>query len=102
MSVTYSFAELNNEDFKDWNTEDAEGYILTGYLTGGDASSFKQAPYITVHMHRTENGVELVNGEYVPLNESGCLMQSQWEWSDSAYSNKWSPEVQVYRYNRPV
>ena len=71
--------------------------MLTGAITAGDSSVDKQVPYVTVHMYRTENSVD---SNLVPLNPSSCLLRSQWEWSNSPNSNKWSPFQQVYRYRR--
>lgn len=102
MGVGYSFAELNNEQFEDWGTVDAEAFMITGQLTGGDASAEKQSPYLTMHFYRTEQGVVLEDGQLVPAKQSGCLVQSQWNWSNSATSKKWSPPFQAYRYRRPV
>lgn len=99
-----SFGFYNNQEFKDWGTAstvggvDAKAYLLTGAQIGGDSSVDKQAPYLTVHMYRTENGFD---SSFVPINQSGCLMRSQWGWSNSAASNKWGQMQQVYRYQHP-
>lgn len=97
-----AFGYYKNGSFLDWEAEnsvgiDAKGFMLTGAITAGDSSVDKQVPYVTVHMIRTENGVD---SEYVPINQSGCLMRSQWEWSNSIASKKWGPSQQVYRYKR--
>lgn len=98
----YTFGHYWNGSFKDWYSEDgvgidAEAYLLTGAITAGDSSVDKQVPYITVHMYRTENGVD---SELNPLNTSSCLLHARWDWSNSPNSNKWGSPQQVYRYKR--
>ena len=105
MTLAYSFAELTNTKFIDWeeteSPSDAAGFILTGYTTANDASVEKQSPYITTYLTRTEENVEEIDGELVPMKQSGCKLQSQWSWANSVASKKWSPEFEVYRYKRP-
>lgn len=98
----YCFSHYKNGNFLDWETVDsigidAEAYLLTGAITANDSSVDKQTPYITVHMYRTETGVD---NDLNPVSVSGCLLRSQWEWSNSVNSKKWSPQYQVYRYTR--
>lgn len=91
------FSDLVRDDFQDWGTVDAPAHLLTGYVTGGDTSRQKQVPSLTVHCNRTETTAteEGVN------NESSCLLQSQWEWTNDPYANKWGPTIQAYRLPRP-
>lgn len=101
-ALYFTFSYYRNNDFRDWRGVDfvgidAEAYLLTGAITAGDSSVDKQTPYITVHMYRTEKEVD---GSLTPLGVSGCLLRSQWEWSNSVNSKKWSPQYQVYRYTR--
>lgn len=103
-----TFADLlNTRDsatkFADWYTFDDAGveqdaYVLTGYNMGnnGPARS-KTGQYLTVFMRRTETAFD-DNAE--PLNESSCLMQSRWDFTDSAYAGKWQDPVQVYKQRR--
>lgn len=98
----FTFSYYRNSKFRDWEGVDfvgidANAYLLTGAITAGDSSVDKQTPYITVHMYRTEKSVD---DSLTPIGESGCLLRSQWEWSNSVNSNKWSPQYQVYRYPR--
>ncbi len=92
-----TFSEYSEGTFRDWGVIDAKAHLLTGAITAGDSSVDKQVPYVTVHMYRTENSVD---SNLVPLNPSSCLLRSQWEWSNSPNSNKWSSFQQVYRYRR--
>lgn len=101
-STFFTFAYYRDGLFRDWRSQDgvgidAKAFLITGALTAGDSSVDKQVPYVTVHMYRTENGVDI---DMVPTNQSGCLMRSRWEWSNSPNSNKWGPPQQVYRYRR--
>lgn len=86
-----------------WNTPqpiDASGEIVTGALTGGDTQRFKQVPYLTMHFQRTEYGFEEVGDDLIPLGQSSCKVQPQWEWTNSASSNRWGKEFQAYRYTK--
>lgn len=99
----YTFGYYKDTSFADWKTADgigvdAKAYLLTGAIVGGDSSVDKQVPYVTVHMYRTETGVD---ADLTPINQSSCLMRAQWEWSNSATSNKWGRSQQVYRLTRP-
>ncbi|AUR96950.1 hypothetical protein NVP1235O_17 [Vibrio phage 1.235.O._10N.261.52.B2] len=91
------FANPVRQDFKDWGTVDAEAYLLTGYVSGGDTSREKQIPNLTLHFNRTETTAT----EEGVLGESSCLVQSQWEWTNDAYAGKWSNAFQGYRLPRP-
>lgn len=98
----FTFAYYRNGEFRDWKTVDnigidAKAFLITGAITANDSSVDKQVPYVTVHMYRTENGVD---NNLVPINQSGCFMRGYWGWSNSAASNKWSRPQQVYRYPR--
>jgi hypothetical protein len=97
-----SFGLYNNFDFLDWSSVDGVGvdafaYLVTGDVTAGDSSVAKQIPYLTLHYQRTEEGV---SPQLVPNHPSGCLVQSQWDWANSANSNKWSSKFQGYRQRK--
>jgi hypothetical protein len=109
--VKYSFAFYRNGEFKDWFSwddvgVDAAAFMVTGYVAGppegaGDFMRNKGVPYLFVHSRRTENGFEEdINGDLVPTNQSSCVVQARWEWSDSANSNRWGNPFQAYRYKR--
>lgn len=105
-TMKFSFGAYNNEKYKDYysfNDEgtDAEAYLVTGYLTAGDTQRNKQVPYLTCHFRRTETGFEVgETGDFVPLNQSSCIVQARWDWADSERSNRWTDPFQVYRYKR--
>lgn len=98
-----TFSSYNNEEFRDWKTDDgvgidAEAFLVTGTMTADDTSIKKQIPYLVMHFKRTEDGFEEENGQVIPKNGSSCIVQSQWDWANSSASNKWSVYFQAYRY----
>jgi len=106
-SITYSDF-INTRDsstkFKDWYTfngvgVEQESYFITGYNMGGvGPARQKTGQYLTVFMKRTETAFD---SNANPINESSCLMQSRWDFTDNAGAGKWANEVQVYRQLRP-
>lgn len=36
------------------------------------------------------------------LNESSCLVQARWEWTDASDAGRWGQEFQAYRYRQPL
>ena len=107
-NTSFTFSGYTNPNFKDWESVDSVGvdaaaYMLTGYISTGDYHRFKQVPYIYFHLLRTEDGyiVDPNNAnDFLPVNASSCLVQSQWDWSNSPNSGKWGREFQAYRYKR--
>jgi hypothetical protein len=108
-NYSLTFADFLNtrssaSKFKDWysfNTGgvEKEAYFLTGYNMGGNGPSrSKSGMYLTVFMKRTETAFD---SNANPINESGCLMQSRWDFTDNTNPGKWADEVQVYRQPRP-
>jgi hypothetical protein len=106
-SVTFADFENTRDSstkFKDWysfNTAGAEkeAYFITGYNMGGVGPARAQTgQYLTVFMKRTETAFD-INAN--PINESSCIMQARWDFTDNAGAGKWANEVQVYRQLRP-
>lgn len=108
--IEYGFGFYRNPDFRDWYSldnvgVDAAAFLVTGYVAdapgGKDFIRRKQIPTLFVHSRRTENGFEEdVNGDFTPINESSCMVQARWEWSDSSNSKRWGNPFQAYRYKR--
>ncbi len=105
-SVTFSDflnTRVSATKFKDWYTYNTVGveqnaYFITGYNMGGNGPSrTKTGMYLTVFMKRTETSFDASAN---PINESGCLMQSRWDFTDNTNPGKWATEVQVYRQPR--
>lgn len=104
-TIEFTFAKYSNSDFRDWYSydnvgTDAEAYMVTSYLSGTDFQRDKQIPYITVHLRRTETGFQQIGDDLVPLNESSCLLQARWDWSNTDATGKWGREFQAYRYRK--
>jgi hypothetical protein len=102
-----SFAHYRDDSFVDWKSFNGvgryfEAYLLTGHETLGTSMVNKQAPYIITHFKRTETTVEAIGaGGAVEYDDpSSCILQSRWDFSDSATSGKWGPATEVYRLNR--
>ena len=102
-SLKYTFCYYKQSSFIDWNSlgdgVDAKAFITTGDSVATDTSVAKQVPYVTLHFTRTESGVDSL-GQLI--DSSSCLMRSQWNWSRSSISNKWSSLRETYRQTRVV
>ena len=103
--VKYTLSTYIDNDFLDWYSYDSTGqdamaYFVTSEFPVGDNMRRKQMPYLTVHMDRTETGMETVDGDIVPANQSSVKVQARWDWSNSNKSNRWGNSRQFYRYKR--
>jgi hypothetical protein len=101
-TISFTFGSYRDNLHRDWRSYngigvDAPSFLLTGYLSAGDFQRTKQAVYVTTHFTKTETGFTT---EFEPINPSSCLMQSQWDWSNSANSGKWGRTFQAYRHRR--
>lgn len=101
-----SYSDLSNRDHLDWFTHDttgvdSAGYIETGHDVGESPAFEMQAKYITMFMRRTED-VYITDGAGGAIldNQSGCLLQVKWDWTDHANAGKWSIQRQVYKFKR--
>lgn len=98
-----AFGYYRDPTFRDWKSLDGKGasflsYIITGYEIMEDSMRNKTAQKLVTHFKRTEmTAVDNGSGQAVPDNPSRCIVQTRWDWSDSAYSGKWSEEFQAYR-----
>lgn len=106
VGTSFTLSRYNNTTFKDWVTADGVGadylsYIVTGYELLGDVMRYKQVPYILFYFDRTEDGFTEVAGNLEIDNPSSCLVQAQWNWTNSAASGKWGTQFQAYRLLRP-
>lgn len=105
-TLTFTFGSYKDQFHKDWRSVngvgiDAESYLVTGYLSGGNFQMSKQVPYLTVHFNKTEDGFSVdVNGDMFPTNQSSCIVQAQWDWANSVTSGKWGKPFQAYRFRR--
>ena len=99
---TFTFASYNNTNFTDWEGvstfgTDANAFMQGAHFTGGSGATSKQSPYVTFHFNKTEDGFD---AEYEATNQSSCLIQTSWDWSNSDNSNKQGREFQAYRFRR--
>jgi len=105
VGTSFTISKFNSLAFKDWVTENSTGvtyssYLVTGYELFGDVMRSKQIPYIFFYFNRTEDGYTQSGSNLLLDNQSSCLVQSQWNWSDSANSGKWGSQFQAYRLLR--
>lgn len=97
-----TFSYYRDTEWLDWKSEnqvgvDAPAYLVTGWSGMGDFQRYKQVPYITVYSYKTETGF---NSGFVPQGGSSILVQSQWNWTNSAAAGKWGQQFQAYRHRR--
>ena len=100
----FTIAKYRDTTFKDWTIStggaDYTSYLVTGYDIFGEMMRTKQVPYILFYFDRTEDGYSEVNGNLVLDNPSGCMVQAQWNWANSANSGRWGTPFQAYRLSR--
>ena len=108
-NLNFSVAEYKDLQFRDWGSiqntlgsfgTDANAFLLTGYLTGGDSSSNKRITYITSHFRRTERIFSPTTDGFEPDNPSSCTLTAQWEWTSSANAGRWSRPQEIYKLPR--
>lgn len=97
-----SLAEFKDYRFVDWFSIDGIGvsyntYLLTGYELSGDMLRQKQSIYLKIFFERTEDTYTLSGSTVVLAHQSGCEVQSQWNWNNSAAQGKWGVPFQGYR-----
>ena len=75
--------------------------MLTGYEIAGDMVNEKKAVYLVINCKRTEqNFIDNGSGEAILNNQSSCLFQARWGFTDSINSNRWTTEREAYRFLR--
>lgn len=105
-STSFTLSKYTNRSFTDWEIAGGgtgvnySSYLVTGYELFGDIMRTKQVPYIFFYFDRTEDGFSDVGGVLTLDNQSSCLVQAQWNWTDSATSGKWGTQFQAYRFTR--
>lgn len=104
-NLQYGFATYNDLSHYDWRSidgigTDAYAYMITGYLSGGDFQRNKGVTYLTTHFNKTESGFFDDGTDWQLVDASSCLIQAQWDWSNSPNSGKWGREFEAYRLKR--
>lgn len=105
-SAAYTFSYYRNADFLDWAQASGGGvsyrsFLLTGYDIMGDTMRNKQAPYLVCHFKQTEKAWVEGDDGLEWDNPSGCFVQAQWDFANSASYGKWGRKFQAYRLKRP-
>ena len=104
--TSFTVSKFTNKSFTDWETAGSgtganySSYLITGYELFGDIMRDKQIPYVFFYFNRTEDGFTDTGSALTLDNPSSCLVQAQWNWSNSANSGKWGNEFQAYRLLR--
>jgi hypothetical protein len=93
-TTNFRIGQVRSGNFVDWYTMDNVGisydsYVEAGYELFDDAMRRKNITYIFTYLTRTEDA----SGN----NPSSCKMRIKFDWASGSNSNKWTPEVQVYR-----
>lgn len=101
----FTIGKYKNTTFKDWVTHNTVGqdydcYLVTGYEIFKDAMRKKQVPYLYVYCYQTEDGYTTSGTDLILKNQSSCLVQAQWNWTNSSASNRWGTQFQAYRHLR--
>ncbi|MNY15074.1 hypothetical protein D3C86_1482720 [compost metagenome] len=52
---------------------------------------------MTAHFNKTETGF---TSEFELIDPSSCIVQAQWDWTNSATAGQWGREFQAYRHRR--
>ncbi|RKX65862.1 MAG: hypothetical protein DRP42_04145 [Tenericutes bacterium] len=108
-NAAITVAQYQNLVFRDWfdiigkdgkEGVDADAFLLTGYMTGGDSASFKRVTYLTTHMGRTEKNLIETDDGFVADNPSKCTLQGQWQWTASPNSGRWTNPQDIYKLPR--
>lgn len=93
--VKYSFARMNNTEFKDFGV-DQEAYMITGPETLGKFANKKSVTQAKVFFRKTETQVlGYAEGTYTYDNPSSCLFQARWDFNDTDKGNKFSGRTGV-------
>jgi len=87
----------NYTDYTDFGIDEPECYLITGFDSLQDPSTFKEAPYITVYSRKTEEGYD---EDTLPIRPSSTQMRTRWDWADHANASKWGRYQEVYRHRR--
>jgi hypothetical protein len=105
--TSFTLSKYRNTDYLDWQVADSGvgvdylSYLVTGYDLFGDLLREKMTPYISFYFKRSETGYEFDENSNIELaNRSSCLVQSQWNWANSANSGRWGNTFQAYRLLR--
>ena len=82
-----TFAEANNDSYRDWYEVDNAGVdfdstFTTGYRVDAQAIAYFQSNYVFVYMKEE--------------TDASCFMQGKFDWTTAASEGKWSTAQQIY------
>jgi hypothetical protein len=106
VGTSFTLSKFTSRSFTDWETAGSgtgasyNSYLVTGYELFGDILRNKRIPYIFFYFNRTEDGFTDTGLALEIDNPSSCLVQAQWNWTDSANSGKWGNQFQAYKLLR--
>ena len=103
--TSFTLSKYSDNTFMDWKTADSTGvtfssYLVTGYELFGDIMRQKQIPYLFVYLQQTEKSFSSSGSDFILDNQSSCMVQSQWNWANSAAGGNWGTPFQAYRILR--
>lgn len=101
-TISFTFGSYRDTGHRDWRSYDGVGvdapsFLVTGYQSAGDYQRSKQLVYLTTHFRKTETGF---TSEFELVDPSSCLVQAQWDWTNSAKAGQWGKSFQAYRHRR--
>ena len=104
-ATSFTLSKYSDNTFMDWKTADGTGitfssYLVTGYELFGDIMRKKQIPYLFMYLQQTEKSFSASGSDFILDNQSSCMVQSQWNWADSAAGGNWGTAFQAYRILR--
>ena len=104
-ATSFTLSKYSDNTFMDWKTADGTGitfssYLVTGYELFGDIMRKKQIPYLFLYLEQTEKSFSASGSDFILDNQSSCMVQSQWNWADSAAGGNWGTAFQAYRILR--
>lgn len=97
MSYNYTFANFSDTAFVDWGAAPYTSYLETGHDIAEELISEKEANTVYCFLKATESTVSDLGPPIVYDQPSSCLMRAKWQWADSATSNRWSEQQEIYR-----
>lgn len=84
-SGVFTFAEIFDTDYIDWDTDGNTAYtsyLFSGYKPVGDGNKEFQSNYVVFHLETATN--------------SSAYVRGIWDYATSALSNKWTAAQQIY------
>lgn len=97
----FGFYQINDENFQDFNTVDAEAYLLSAPQKLDDTQRRKQLISLATHMLRTDTLFVDEDENVTEFDKSSMKLRIRWDYADNISSGKFTEDKQCYRYRRP-